>query len=177
MKKIFSIILLAFCFTLLISCSKSNVDKGFENIFKDVQNEFLDKGKVMGEESAEYALSKLFEKATFKVNKAEEKENGTMVEATIKAVDMGTYVPQYMTTILPLAFANATEETINKAAKKYFEDLTKDPNLLYVETNVNIQMSKKDNIWSISEEDKEVLRSALRAGADKLFDTDADNVN
>ncbi len=175
MKKIFSIILLSFCFILLVSCSNSKADKGFETIFKEVKNEFLDIGKVAGEDSAEYVLSKLFEKATFKINEVEEKGDEATVEATINAVDMGTYIPQYMTAILPLAFANATEETINKAAKKFFEDLLKDSNLLFVETNVSIQMTKKDNIWNTTEENKEILRNAFRAGAEKLFETD--NVN
>ena len=151
MKKIFRYILLSFALLMLVACGKPDSQKAFEKGFKETMND-IDKKMNEGNNEAAKMMGKILQKATYVVNKVEEKGNESQLDVTIKAVDLTKYLSEFMLSLKPLIEANMGEETFTKATVDYFSDLSK-KDLDYTETNVKIYMEKINGEWKVKNTD------------------------
>ena len=147
MKKIFRYVVLSCMFLMLVACGKPDSQKAFEKGFKEVMAE-IDKKMNEGDNEAAKMMGKILQKATYVVNKVEEKGNESQLDVTIKAVDLTKYLSEFMLSLKPLIEANMGEETFTKATVDYFSDLSK-KDLDYTETNVKIYMEKINGEWKV----------------------------
>ena len=148
MKKIFRYVVLACMFLMLVACGKKDSEKAFDTKVK----EFKEQATKNGEESSESTklIAKIFNKATYKVNKVEENGDNAQLDVTIKAVNLGKYIDELSQRLQNTASAEPTEEELNKIANEYFTELLKnEKDLEFSETNVQIQMAKIDGKWEV----------------------------
>ena len=146
MKKIFRYLVLSFALLMLVACGKPDSQKAFEERFKEF-NSVLTKQMESADEGSK-KMAEIISKATYKVNKVEEKGDNSELNVTVKAVNLEKYVNEYI--------AAATE--------KYGLN---DKNLKYVETEVNVQMQKSQEGWVITNPND--LVSAILGGAGSLI--------
>ena len=146
MKKIFHYIILACMFLMLVACGKKDSEKAFDEKVKEVKEQVTKNGEE-GLESTKL-LAKLFNKATYKVNKVEENGNVSELDVTIKAVDLTKYLSEFMLSLKPLIESNMGEEAFTKATVDYFSELSK-KDLEYTETNVKVHMEKIEGEWKV----------------------------
>lgn len=71
MKKILHYLLLSFALFMLVACGKPDSQKAFEERFKEFDSVLTEKMKSADEGSKK--MAEIISKATFKVNKVEEK--------------------------------------------------------------------------------------------------------
>ena len=147
MKKIFRYVLLLGMFLMLVACGKPDSQKAFEKGFKETMTE-IDKKMSEGDNEATKMMAKILQKATYVVNKVEEKGNESQLDVTIKAVNLTKYLTEFMVSLKPLIESNMGEEAFTKATVDYFSDLSK-KDLDYTETNVKIYMEKIDGEWKV----------------------------
>ena len=172
MKKIFRYIILACMFLILVACGKKDSEKAFDEKVKEVKEQVTKNGEE-GLESTKL-LAKLFNKATYKVNKVEENGDSAQLDVTIKAVNLGRYMDELSAHLQNTASAEPTEEELNKIAVEYFTELLKnEKDLEYSESNVQIQMTKIDGKWEI--ENAADFYIALYGGQGQVSDLPAQN--
>ena len=147
MKKIFRYVLLLGMFFMLVACGKPDSQKAFEKGFKETMTE-IDKKMSEGDNEATKMMAKILQKATFVVNKVEEKGDESQLDVTIKAVNLTKYLTEFMVSLKPLIESNMGEEAFTKATVDYFSDLSK-KDLDYTETNVKIYMEKINGEWKV----------------------------
>ena len=147
MKKIFRYVLLLGMFVMLVACGKPDSQKAFEKGFKETMTE-IDKKMSEGDNEATKMMAKILQKATYVVNKVEEKGDESQLDVTIKAVNLTKYLTEFMVSLKPLIESNMGEEAFTKATVDYFSDLSK-KDLDYTETNVKIYMEKIDGEWKV----------------------------
>ena len=147
MKKIFRYVLLLGMFLMLVACGKPDSQKAFEKGFKETMTE-IDKKMSEGDNEATKMMAKILQKATYVVNKVEEKGDESQLDVTIKAVNLTKYLTEFMVSLKPLIESNMGEEAFTKATVDYFSDLSK-KDLDYTETNVKIYMEKIDGEWKV----------------------------
>ena len=147
MKKIFRYVLLLGMFFMLVACGKPDSQKAFEKGFKETMTE-IDKKMSEGDNEATKMMAKILQKATYVVNKVEEKGNESQLDVTIKAVNLTKYLTEFMISLKPLIESNMGEEAFTKATVDYFSDLSK-KDLDYTETNVKIYMEKINGEWKV----------------------------
>ena len=147
MKKIFRYVLLLGMFLMLVACGKPDSQKAFEIGFKETMTE-IDKKMSEGDNEATKMMSKILQKATYVVNKVEEKGDESQLDVTIKAVNLTKYLTEFMVSLKPLIESNMGEEAFTKATVDYFSDLSK-KDLDYTETNVKIYMEKINGEWKV----------------------------
>lgn len=75
---------------------------------------------------------------------------------------------EYMQQIILLALTGTNEETMEIIAIKFFNDLTKREDLMFVEKDLKVILKKENNNWDIV--NIEDLTSAIIGGMDKVFD-------
>ena len=146
MKKIFRYILLSFVLMMLVACGKPDSQKAFEERFKEF-NSVLTK-QMEGADEGSKKMAEIISKATYKVNKVEEKGNVSELDITIKAVDLTKYLSEFMLSLKPMIETNMGEEAFTKATVDYFSDLSK-KDLDYTETNIKVHMEKIDGQWKV----------------------------
>ena len=147
MKKIFRCVLLLGMFFMLVACGKPDSQKAFEKGFKETMTE-IDKKMSEGDNEATKMMAKILQKATYTVNKVEEKGDESQLDVTIKAVNLTKYLTEFMLSLKPLIESNMGEEAFTKATVDYFSDLSK-KDLDYTETNVKIYMEKINGEWKV----------------------------
>ena len=147
MKKIFRCVLLLGMFFMLVACGKPDSQKAFEKGFKETMTE-IDKKMSEGDNEATKMMAKILQKATYTVNKVEEKGDESQLDVTIKAVNLTKYLTEFMVSLKPLIETNMGEEAFTKATVDYFSDLSK-KDLDYTETNVKIYMEKINGEWKV----------------------------
>ena len=147
MKKIFRYILLSFALLMLVACGKPDSQKAFEKGFKETMSE-IDKKMNEGDNEATKMMGKILQKASYTVNKVEEKGNVSELDITIKAVDLTKYLSEFMLSLKPMIETNMGEEAFTKATVDYFSDLSK-KDLDYTETNIKVHMEKIDGEWKV----------------------------
>ena len=147
MKKIFRYVLLLGMFLMLVACGKPDSQKAFEKGFKETMTE-IDKKMSEGDNEATKMMAKILQKATYVVNKVEEKGDESQLDVTIKAVNLTKYLTEFMVSLKPLIESNMGEEAFTKATVDYFSDLSK-KDLDYTETNVKIYMEKINGEWKV----------------------------
>ena len=144
MKKIFRYVLLSFVLLILVACGKKASEKAFDEKFKEVKEQ-VTKNEQINLESREL-LGKIFDKATYKVNKVEENGDNSQLDVTIKAVNLKKYIDEVSAYLQATTNSETTEEEINKIAIEYFTELLKNEKDLEInETNIQIQMQKVDS--------------------------------
>ena len=146
MKKIFRYIVVVSMFLMLVACGKKESEKAFDLKFKEFKEEIAKNGND-GLESTKL-LAKIFDKATYKVNKVEENGDNAQLDVTIKAVDLTKYLSEFMLSLKPLIESNMGEEAFTKATVDYFSELSK-KDLEYTETNVKVHMEKIEGEWKV----------------------------
>ena len=172
MKKIFRYILLSFALLMLVACGKKDSEKAFDEKVKEVKEQVTKNGEE-GLESTKL-LAKLFNKATYKVNKVEENGDNAQLDVTVKAVNLGRYMDELSAHLQNTASAESTEEELNKIAVEYFTELLKnEKDLEYSESNVKIQMAKIDGKWEI--ENSTDFYMALHGSQRQVNDLPAQN--
>ena len=162
MKKIFRYLVLSFALLMLVACGKPDSQKAFEERFKEF-NSVLTK-QMEGADEGSKKMAEIISKATYKVNKVEEKGDNSELNVTVKAVNLEKYVNEYI--------AAATEkydkqEEFNQFSIDFFTNVLNDKNLEYVETEVNVQMQKSQEGWVITNPND--LVSATLGGAGSLI--------
>ncbi|MDC7956401.1 DUF5105 domain-containing protein [Fusobacterium simiae] len=163
MKKIFRYLLLSCTLLMLVACGKPDSQKAFEEKFKEFNSYITE--RMEGADEGTKKMAEIMSKATFKVNKAEEKGDTSELNVTVKAVNLGKYINEYVaaatakfgTEIQP------DEKEFNDFSVEYFSNVAKDKNLEYTETDVNVQMQKINGKWEIVNSDDLVL--AILGGA------------
>ena len=168
MKKILRYIILACMFLMLVACGKKDSEKAFDEKVKEVKEQVTKNGEE-GLESTKL-LAKLFNKATYKVNKVEEKGDSSELNITVKAVNLGKYVNEYIAAATEKYGADVPadkQEEFNKFSVDFFTNVANDKNVEYIETEVNIQMQKSEEGWRIT--NPEALVSAVLGGAGGLI--------
>jgi len=132
---------------MLVACGKPDSQKAFEKGFKETMTE-IDKKMSEGDNEATKMMAKILQKATYTVNKVEEKGDESQLDVTIKAVNLTKYLTEFMVSLKPLIESNMGEEAFTKATVDYFSDLSK-KDLDYTETNVKIYMEKINGEWKV----------------------------
>ena len=168
MKKIFHYIILACMFLMLVACGKKDSEKAFDEKVKEVKEQVTKNGEE-GLESTKL-LAKLFNKATYKVNKVEEKGDNSELNVTVKAVNLEKYVNEYIAAATEKYGENVPadkQEEFNQFSVDFFTNVLNDKNLEYVETEVNVQMQKSQEGWVITNPND--LVSAILGGAGSLI--------
>ena len=172
MKKIFCYVILVCMFLMLVACGKKDSEKAFDEKVKEIKEQVTKSGEE-GLESTKL-VAKIFNKATYKVNKVEENGDSAQLDVTIKAVNLGRYMDELSAHLQNTASAESTEEELNKIAVEYFTELLKnEKDLEYSESNVQIQMTKIDGKWEI--ENSGDFFIALYGGQGELNNLPAQN--
>ena len=172
MKKIFRYIILVCMFLMLVACGKKDSEKAFDEKVKEVKEQVTKNGEE-GLESTKL-LAKLFNKATYKVNKVEENGDSAQLDVTVKAVNLGRYMDELSAHLQNTASAEPTEEELNKIAVEYFTELLKnEKDLEYSESDIQIQMTKIEGKWEI--ENPGDLYIGLYGGQGQVTDLPAQN--
>ena len=168
MKKFFRYLLLSCAFLMLVACGKPDSQKAFEERFKEFNSTII--ANMEGADEGSKKMAEIITKATFKVNKAEEKGDNSQLDVTVKAVNLGKYVNEYIVAATEKFGADVPankQEEFNKFSVDYFSNIANDKNVEFVETNVNVQMQKVENEWVIV--NPEELVAAILGGAGNLI--------
>ena len=168
MKKIFRYLVLSFAVLMLVACGKPDSQKAFEERFKEF-NSVLTK-QMEGADEGSKKMAEIISKATYTVNKVEEKGDNSELNVTIKAVNLGKYINEYVAAVTEKYGVNVSadkKEEFNKFSVDYFTNLLNDKNIEYVETEVNVQMQKSEEGWVITNPND--LVSATLGGAGNLI--------
>lgn len=78
---------------MLVACGKPDSQKAFEERFKEF-NSVLTKQMEGADEGSK--MAEIISKATYKVNKVEEKGDNSELNVTVKAVNLEKYVNEYI---------------------------------------------------------------------------------
>ena len=168
MKKIFRYLVLSFALLMLVACGKPDSQKAFEERFKEF-NSVLTK-QMEGADEGSKKMAEIISKATYKVNKVEEKGDNSELNVTVKAVNLEKYVNEYVTAVTEKygeSIPAEKQEEFNKFSADFFSNVANDKNLEYVETEVNVQMQKSQEGWVITNPNH--LVSATLGGAGSLI--------
>ena len=168
MKKIFYYLLLSCVFLMLVACGKPDSQKAFEERFKEFNSLITE--QVQNADEGSKKLAEIISKATFKVNKVEEKGDSSELNVTVKAINLEKYINEYVTAVTEKYGVNVSadkQEEFNKFSVDYFTNLLNDKNIEYVETEVNVQMQKSEEGWVITNPND--LVSATLGGAGNLI--------
>ena len=153
---------------MLVACGKPSSQKTFENFFKEF-NSVLTK-QMEGADEGSKKMAEIISKATYTVNKVEEKGDNSELNVTIKAVNLGKYINEYVAAVTEKYGVNVSvdkQEEFNKFSVDYFTNVLNDKNIEYVETEVNVQMQKSEEGWVITNPND--LVSATLGGAGNLI--------
>ena len=168
MKKIFYYLLLSCVFLMLVACGKPDSQKAFEERFKEFNSLITE--QVQNADEGSKKLAEIISKATFKVNKVEEKGDNSELNVTVKAINLEKYINEYVTAVTEKYGENIPadkQEEFNKFSVDFFSNIVNDKNLEYVETEVNVQMQKSQEGWVITNPND--LVSAILGGAGSLI--------
>ena len=168
MKKIFRYLVLSFAVLMLVACGKPDSQKAFEERFKEF-NSVLTK-QMEGADEGSKKMAEIISKATYTVNKVEEKGDDSKLNVTVKAVNLGKYINEYIAAATEKYGVNVSadkQEEFNKFSVDYFTNLLNDKNIEYVETEVNVQMQKSEEGWVITNPND--LVSATLGGAGSIL--------
>ena len=168
MKKIFCYLLLSCVFLMLVACGKPDSQKAFEERFKEFNSLITE--QVQNADEGSKKLAEIISKATFKVNKVEEKGDSSELNVTVKAINLEKYINEYVTAVTEKYGENIPadkQEEFNKFSVDFFSNIVNDKNVEYVETEVNVQMQKVEGEWKITNPNE--LVSAILGGAGNLI--------
>ncbi|WP_315282437.1 DUF5105 domain-containing protein [Fusobacterium hwasookii] len=168
MKKIFRYLILCFAVSMLVACGKPDSQKAFEERFKEFNSTMI--ANMEGADEGSKKMAEIINKATYKVNKVEEKGDSSELNITVKAVNLGKYVNEYIAAATEKYGADVPadkQEEFNKFSVDFFTNVANDKNVEYIETEVNIQMQKSEEGWRIT--NPEALVSAVLGGAGGLI--------
>jgi len=168
MKKIFRYLILCFAVLMLVACGKPDSQKAFEERFKEFNSTMI--ANMEGADEGSKKMAEIINKATYKVNKVEEKGDSSELNITVKAVNLGKYVNEYIAAATEKYGADVPadkQEEFNKFSVDFFTNVANDKNVEYIETEVNIQMQKSEEGWKIT--NPEALVSAVLGGAGGLI--------
>ena len=168
MKKIFRYLILCFAVLMLVACGKPDSQKAFEERFKECNSTMI--ANMEGADECSKKMAEIINKATYKVNKVEEKGDSSELNITVKAVNLGKYVNEYIAAATEKYGADVPadkQEEFNKFSVDFFTNVANDKNVEYIETEVNIQMQKSEEGWRIT--NPEALVSAVLGGAGGLI--------
>ena len=168
MKKILHYLLLSFALFMLVACGKPDSQKAFEERFKEFNSLITE--QVQNADEGSKKLAEIISKATFKVNKVEEKGDSSELNVTVKAINLEKYINEYVTAVTEKYGENIPadkQEEFNKFSVDFFSNIVNDKNLEYVETEVNVQMQKSQEGWVITNPND--LVSATLGGAGSLI--------
>ena len=168
MKKIFRYLILCFAVSMLVACGKPDSQKAFEERFKEFNSTMI--ANMEGADEGSKKMAEIINKATYKVNKVEEKGDSSELNITVKAVNLGKYVNECIAAATEKYGADVPadkQEEFNKFSVDFFTNVANDKNVEYIETEVNIQMQKSEEGWRIT--NPEALVSAVLGGAGGLI--------
>ena len=168
MKKIFRYLLLSCVFLMLVACGKPDSQKAFEERFKEFNSLITE--QVQNADEGSKKMAEIISKATFKVNKVEEKGDNSELNVTVKAINLGKYVNEYVAAVTEKYGENIPadkQEEFDKFSVDFFSNVVNDKNVEYVETEVNVQMQKSQEGWVITNPND--LVSATLGGAGSLI--------
>ena len=168
MKKIFRYLILCFAVLMLVACGKPDSQKAFEERFKEFNSTMI--ANMEGADEGSKKMAEIINKATYKVNKVEEKGDSSELNITVKAINLGKYINEYIAAATEKYGADVPadkQEEFNKFSVDFFTNVANDKNVEYIETEVNIQMQKSEEGWRIT--NPEALVSAVLGGAGGLI--------
>lgn len=149
MKKIFHYLLLTCTLLMLVACGKPESQKAFEEKFKEFNSLIV--GRMQDADEGTRKMAEIISKTTYKVNKVDEKGDSSELNVTIKAVNLGKYINEYIAAVTDKFGANAQpdEKELNDFSVGFFSKVAEDKNLEYTETVVDVQMQKVNGEWQI----------------------------
>ena len=168
MKKIFRYLILCFAVLMLVACGKPDSQKAFEERFKEFSSSITKQMENSDEGSKK--MAEIISKATYKVNKVKEDGDNSELNVTVKAINLGKYVNEYIAAATEKYGENIPadkQEEFNQFSVDYFANVLNDKNVEYIETEVDVQMQKSEGVWLISNPND--LISATLGGAGSLI--------
>ena len=168
MKKIFRYLILCFAVLMLVACGKPDSQKAFEERFKEF-NSLITK-QMEGADEGSKKMAEIISKATCKVNKVKEDGNNSELNVTVKAINLGKYVNEYVAAATEKYGENIPadkQEEFNQFSVDYFTNVLNDKNVEYIETEVDVQMEKSEEGWIITNPND--LVSATLGGAGSIL--------
>ena len=168
MKKFFYYLLLSCVFLMLTACGKPDSQKAFEERFKEFNSLITE--QVQNADEGSKKMAEIISKATFKVNKVEEKGDSSELNVTVKAINLGKYVNEYVAAVTEKygeSIPAEKQEEFNKFSADFFSNVANDKNVEYVENDVNVKMQKVEGEWKITNPNE--LVSAILGGAGNLI--------
>ena len=168
MKKIFCYLLLSCVFFILVACGKKESQKAFESQFKEFNSIITE--RMQNADEGTKKMAEIINKVTYKVNKVEENGDNSQLNVTIKAVNLGKYVNEYIEAATAKfgTEKQPDEKEFTDFTVEYFTNVANDKNLEYVETDVNVEMQKIEGEWKVVNGDELVL--AILGGAGNSVD-------
>ena len=168
MKKFFYYLLLSCVFLMLTACGKPDSQKAFEERFKEFNSLITE--QVQNADEGSKKMAEIISKATFEVNKVEEKGGNSKLNVTVKAINLGKYVNEYVAAVTEKygeSIPAEKQEEFNKFSADFFSNVANDKNVEYVENDVNVKMQKVEGEWKITNPNE--LVSAILGGAGNLI--------
>ena len=168
MKKIFRYLILCFAVLMLVACGKPDSQKAFEKRFKEFSSSITK--QMEGADEGSKKMAEIISKATCKVNKVKEDGNNSELNVTVKAINLGKYVNEYVVAATEKYGENIPadkQEEFNQFSVDYFTNVLNDKNVEYIETEVDVQMEKSEEGWIITNPND--LVSATLGGAGSLI--------
>ncbi|MHD0318739.1 DUF5105 domain-containing protein [Fusobacterium sp. THCT1E2] len=164
MKKFLKSLLVVGMLFALIGCGTLESQKALESRLKSIQS-----GKEVEEieDQQVKVMVKLLQKMEYKILKTTEKGNESEIEVQFKVVNIAGYMPDFMRTLMPLAFSGASEEVMEAASIKFFDDLSKNKDLSFLEQNLTVYLTKENGKWEVV--NNEELGNIITGNATKAF--------
>ena len=164
------ILILLSILLFVVSCGTHPAQKDFEEKMKIIQSGDMSKfGKAEGNVSTILEnFSKIYgegmKKITYKVNKVESKGNIAIINVSLKAPDLTSYVGELqnrlserMSKSMPQTNAELQKQVI-QIGKEFFDEKFDSKDLKYSEKTLDVKYIKNGKDWVISDENEEFFK-------------------
>ena len=164
------ILILLSMLLFVVSCGTHPAQKDFEEKMKIIQSGDMSKfGKAEGNVSTILEnFSKIYgegmKKITYKINKVQAKGNTAIINVSLKAPDLTSYVGELqnrlserMSKSMPQTNAELQKQVI-QIGKEFFDEKFDSKDLKYSEKTLDVKYIKNGKDWVISDENEEFFK-------------------
>ena len=164
------ILILLSMLLFVVSCGTHPAQKDFEEKMKIIQSGDMSKfGKAEGNVSTILEnFSKVYgegmKKITYKINKVQAKGNTAIINVSLKAPDLTSYVGELqnrlserMSKSMPQTNAELQKQVI-QIGKEFFDEKFDSKDLKYSEKTLDVKYIKNGKDWVISDENEEFFK-------------------
>ena len=136
-------------------------------------NELLGSGANTDEADSAEEISVFFDKLDYKILDTKADFQKATIEVEVSNKDMGTFITNYFSKVIQLAFASAfsedyTEEMVDAELTKYLQEQVNSEEIQTVTNTITIELGKKDGQWDITSDKDELTNVILPGFMEKL---------